>query len=541
MNKLNRVSSKLVILSLVPLLMFSIIIYACIKLSNERHSNSQQKLEERLSQTQSLNLIIRTFNSNIIDTTHKARSGMELWKDAQEKVKNGKNIISQQWQLYKNGSLSPQESKLLKSIEPQYLKSNEAIDIIAAFMEEASSYSMGNYVDLKLYASLEPFLMKLEQLVLLQKKLAHEDRLMNEKFTEQTNEIIIFTVIVIALISLILGWSIFKSIRSPLKHLRSTMINVEQNSNLALRVELTNQDELGEIGQSFNVMMDRIVGFVDTLANIGTTLDSATENTILACQAAKEQVNSTQNELSNAKGSIEQMTKAVEITKAHTENTIAVSKDADTHATENFKVVEQSSTQIKQLAQEIGHSTTQMNSLREHGQQIDSVLTVIKSVAEQTNLLALNAAIEAARAGEQGRGFAVVADEVRSLAQRTQDSTGEIETVIANIRKATDEAASQMRRNEGFANQGAQTIKDTEVNLQVITNSFTEIISKNETISQNQSEQLQSVKDVKNMMGRVFSLSDKSRENTNNVLDNAKSVENLSLELKMALTQFRYQ
>jgi hypothetical protein len=100
MKKLNRVSSKLIILSLVPVLMFSFIIFACIKLSTESHSNAQQKLAERLSKTQSLNLIIRTFNSNIIDTAHKTRSGMELWKDAQEKVNRGKNIITKQWQTY---------------------------------------------------------------------------------------------------------------------------------------------------------------------------------------------------------------------------------------------------------------------------------------------------------------------------------------------------------------------------------------------------------------------------------------------------------
>lgn len=540
MKRLTRVSSKLVILSIVPLFMFSIIIFACIKISTDLHSYSQQKLDARLSQTQRLNLIIRTFTSNIIDTTHKARSGMELWQDAQEKVDSGKKIITQQWQAYKNGNLSAQENKLLQSMQPIYQTSIEAIEVITGFMKQASSYSMGNYVDLQLYASLEPFLTKLDQLVLLQKQLAHEDKLTSNRLTTQTNQIIIITVSIIAILISLLGWSIFNSIRNPLKHLQRIMIDVEQESNLGLRVELTNQDELGEIGQSFNTMMDRITDFVDTLTKIGTMLDSATENTIVACNEAKGQVNSTQNELSNANVSIEQMTKAVEITQAYTENTIAVSKDADIHATDNFKVVEQSSMQIKQLAEAIEYSANQMNSLREHGQQIDSVLTVIKAVAEQTNLLALNAAIEAARAGEKGRGFAVVADEVRSLAQRTQESTGEIETVIANIRKATDEAAEQMRRNADFANQGAQTIKDTEVSLKVITHSFTEIISKNEQINNNQSEQLQAVIDVKNMMVRVFSLSNKSKDNANNVLGNARTVENLSLELKTALTQFRY-
>lgn len=540
MKKLTRVSSKLIILSLVPLFMFSIIIFACIKSSTDRHLHSQQKLEARLSQAQSLNLIIRTFTSNIIDTTHKARSGMELWQDAQKKVESGKIIIVQQWQTYQNGNLSAQEIRLLQSMQPLYQNSIKAIVIIENFMKQASSYSMGNYVDLQMYSALEPFLVKLDQLVLLQKQLAHEDRLMNNKLTTQTNQVIFITVSVIAILILLLGWSIFKSIRNPLKHLQRIIINVEQESNLALRVELTNQDELGEIGQSFNIMMDRIVSFIDTLANIGTALDSATENTIIACQEAKGQVNSTQNELSNANVSIEQMTKAVEITQSYTENTITVSKEADIHASDNFKVVEQSSMQIKQLAEAIEHSAHQMNVLREHGQQINSVLTVIKAVAEQTNLLALNAAIEAARAGEQGRGFAVVADEVRSLAQRTQESTGEIETVIANIRTATEEAAALMRNNADFANQGAQTIKDTEINLQVISFSFTEIISKNEQINHNQNEQLQAVKEVKNMMDCVFYLSQKSKENTNNVLGNARVVDNLSLELKTALTQFRY-
>jgi methyl-accepting chemotaxis protein len=287
-------------------------------------------------------------------------------------------------------------------------------------------------------------------------------------------------------------------------------------------------------------MMDRIVSFINTLASIGNALDSATDNTLIACHDAKGQASSTQNELSNASASIEQMIKAVEVTQTHTEKTIIVSKDADSHATGNFKVVEQSAVQIKQLAEAINYSADQMNILREHGQQINSVLTVIKAVAEQTNLLALNAAIEAARAGEQGRGFAVVADEVRSLAQRTQESTVEIETVIANIRKATDEAAAQMRQNAEFADHGAQTIKETETSLQVIIGSFSDIISKNELINSNQGEQLQAVRDVNNMMTRVFSLSQKSRDNTDEVLGNAKNVENLSTELKTALTQFCY-
>ena len=465
---------------------------------------------------------------------------MVLWQDAQKQVDLAKKTINQQWQDYNATHLSSQEVKIVNSMAPLYLNSVEAMDTISAFMVEASSYSMGSFVDLRMYGALEPFLLKLDQLVLLQKELARKEIIVNVQLASKSNQTLFLVVSGIAFAILLLGLSIFRSISKPLKHLQQTIVNVEKQSNLALRVTLNSQDEFGEIADSFNTMMDRIVEFIGTISNIGSSLDNATENTLTACIEAKSQVSCTQDELANATVSIEQMTRAVEITQAHTEETITVSKGADTHAANNVTIVKKSALQIKQLAEAINHSADQMHVLREHGQQINSVLTVIKTVADQTNLLALNAAIEAARAGEQGRGFAVVADEVRSLAQRTQESTIEIEAVIANIRKATDEAAAQMRKNALFADDGAETIKTTEKTLSVIMASFTDIISKNEFINHNQGEQLLAVKDVNNMMTQIFSLSQKSKDTTELVLGNAKDVENLSLKLKAALTQFCY-
>lgn len=540
MKILTRVSSKLIILSFIPLLFFSAIIFFSMKITADRYQNSQHMLEFRLHQTEQLNLIIRTFTSDIIDTTHKTRSGMALWQDSQQQVHTAITLIDQQWQDYKTSDLTSQESELVESMMPLYQESKTAIDKISAFIAEQSAYSMGNFVDLSMYAALEPFLLKLDQLVILQKELARKEIQINDQLASKTNQMLFLVVSCIALAILLLGLSIFRSISKPLKHLQQTITNVEKQSNLTLRVTLNSQDELGDIADSFNAMMDRIVEFIDTITHIGHSLDNATENTLTACLAATDQVNGTQDELSNATVSIEQMTKAVEITQEHTEKTITVSKGADSHAANNADVIKKSALQIKQLAEAINQSADQMHILREHGQQINSVLTVIKTVAEQTNLLALNAAIEAARAGEQGRGFAVVADEVRSLAQRTQESTIEIEAVIANIRQATEQAASQMRENAIFADNGADAIKATETSLGVIMGSFTDIISKNEFINDNQNEQLQAVKGVNNMMTQIFSLSQKSKDTTELVLGNAKDVENLNLELKSALTQFCY-
>ena len=540
MNRLTRVSSKLVILSLVPLIIFSILIFGSMKLSTQRYEVSQQALAQRLGQVQHLNLIIRTFNTHIIDTAHKARSGMLLWPDAQALVGDGQKAIVSHWQTYQQSALSPQELKLVKSIKPLYVEAQSAIDKISGYMAQASSYNMGNFVDLQMYASLEPFLLKLDDLVTLQKQLAGEQIAVNSALTANTNRLLGVVVISVGIAILLFSLSIYRSIRKPLKHLRKTMANVEKHSNLGLRVDIKGTDEFNEIGLCFNAMMDRIVEFVGTLVDIGSSLDNAADSTLLACREATGQVNSTQDELSNASASIEQMAKSVESIQEYTQESTLVSKDADSHALSNFNVIKQATGQIKSLAQAINESAEQVNILREHGQQINVVLGVIKSVAEQTNLLALNAAIEAARAGEQGRGFAVVADEVRSLAKRTQESTREIETVIVNIREATDDAASQMRKNAEFANEGAQAIGQTEKSLQLIMGSFSDIITKNESINTNYNEQLQAVRGVNSMVLSIFNLSQKSTNNTEKVLSNAKDVENLSLKLKTALAQFCY-
>jgi methyl-accepting chemotaxis protein len=540
MNKLKLVSSKLIILSVVPLIVFSAIIFACMKLSGDSHRSAHQVMQSRLLQTQRLNLIIRTFSSNMIDVANKARAGMVLWDEADSSVSEGRSEIDEQWQAFLLSNLSAEEQEGVEQLTPAYQNAMAAVDQISTYIQGASSYSMSNYVDLQMYPAFEPFLSGLDELVLLQKKLATDDITSNAQMVNDVNRLIVLIVIVMAVIIMILGLLIYRSIRQPLKRLRKTMRDVEKQSNLGLRVEINSQDEFDEIGVCFNRMMDRIVEFVGDLTHIGQSLDFAAQNTLMACQDAKGQADSTQGELSNAATSIEQMTRSAESIQLYTEQTRSVSKDADSHALNNFNVIRQATSQISSLADAINHSAEQVNILREHGQQIDSVLTVIKAVAEQTNLLALNAAIEAARAGEQGRGFAVVADEVRALAQRTQESTREIEVVIDNIRLATDEAATQMYKNADHANQGAEAIRETEKSLQVVMQSFADIITKNQSINTSYNEQIQAVRGVNSMVYSIYSLSEKSTGNTQKVLNNAKDVENLSVKLKTALAQFCY-
>ena len=540
MKIFQRVSSKLIILLVVPLLIFCSMILVGVELSHDNNKNAQQVMENRLQQTQLLSSISRAFTQHIIDTAHKARSDMILFDDAAKNVKKGMSLIQKNWKAYQQMPLSEQEVILLKKSAALYTDAIKTAEKLQAYIDKKSAYKMKKFVDLDLYFGLDPFLEKLDQLVTLQNELAQEELLASTEASESVNQLFFAVMLLVVIAVAMLGYSVYRSIQTPLIRLQKTMNDVEQNSNLKLRVDIQSHDEFREIGDSFNAMMEKISLLVNNLSHNGQELDSAANKMMQACQQAKVQASSTRDELSNAYSAINEMTRSSESIQEFSENTAVATKDAYTHVTNYSKVIREATDQISQLANAISQSASQVNMLRDQVQEIDTMLGVIKAVAEQTTLLALNAAIEAARAGDQGRGFAVVADEVRSLAYRTQESTTEIESVISRIREASELAANQMHKNADHASQSVKSIKDTENTLELIMQSFSDITNQNSSISSTYSEQAQAVKSVDNTVQSIFSFAEKSTEAADLALMTANEVEKLSLDLKQALNQYHY-
>ncbi|MEG1043046.1 MAG: methyl-accepting chemotaxis protein, partial [Pseudomonas sp.] len=165
------------------------------------------------------------------------------------------------------------------------------------------------------------------------------------------------------------------------------------------------------------------------------------------------------------------------------EHASSAATDADAQARAGDQVVAEAISQIERLAEEVHRSTEAMGLLQQESQKIGSVMDVIKSVAEQTNLLALNAAIEAARAGEAGRGFAVVADEVRGLAQRTQKSTEEIEELVAGLQSGTQQVANVMLGSRNLTDSSVELTRKAGASLESITRTVSNIQSMNQQIA----------------------------------------------------------
>lgn len=237
---------------------------------------------------------------------------------------------------------------------------------------------------------------------------------------------------------------VLTSIRAPLAEVLNVM-NKVADGDLRDKVDVHSEDEIGMLSEGINRLSTQLSGIMTEISNSSQQLSAAAEETSAISLQSNARIGQQKEQTDMIATAMTEMTATVDEVASSASNTLSEVQDANKEASSGQQIVQNNINTINGLASEIQRAAGVIDKLNEYSTNIGSVLDVIRGIADQTNLLALNAAIEAARAGEQGRGFAVVADEVRTLASKTQESTSEIQEMIERLQSGTQEAVEVMK------------------------------------------------------------------------------------------------
>ncbi len=401
--------------------------------------------KDRVVPLKDLKIIADMYAVNIVDTSHKVRNGNLGWDEGRKNVDQASKMIGEKWKGYLATKLVAEEMKIVEEVKPLMKSADAAVTRLTEILKREDRDALTKFTVSELYPVIDPVSGKFSDLVDVQLKVAKEEYDQSARTYDQTRLVSIIAIVLGVVLSAVLGLMIIRSITIPLA---AGVVVAERlaSGDLTVEVQVHGTDETGHLMGAIKVMAENLRTIISQVAGTSSQVAAAANQLNLTA----EHIASGVEEVAAQAGTVATAGEEMSATSGDIAQNCQMAAEGAQHALQTANdgavVVEKTVAVMGQIAAKVQESARTVESLGERSDQIGAIIGTIEDIADQTNLLALNAAIEAARAGEQGRGFAVVADEVRALAERTTRATREIGEMIKAIQHETKGAVAAMEQ-----------------------------------------------------------------------------------------------